>query len=89
MLRYILRFGKCYVLRSLWGPQTVIPPQNVKQCYVLRDPHLRFGSYAVEIIITFCVKFLRFGPSSYVLRNVTFCGSTNDTVQIVKYVCTC
>ena len=39
-------------------------------------PHLRFGSYAVEIIITFCVKFLRFGSSSYVLGNVTFCGST-------------
>ena len=43
----------------------------------LRDPHLRFGSYAVEIIITFCVKFLRFGSSSYVFGNVTFCGSTN------------
>ena len=28
-------------------------PQNVKQCYVLRDPHLRFGSDAVEIIIMF------------------------------------
>ena len=58
------------------GTANVIPPQNVKQCYVLRDPHLRFGSYAVEIIITFCVKFLRFGSSSYVLGNVTFCGST-------------
>ena len=56
--------------------QNVIPPQNVKQCYVLRDPHLRFWSYAAEIIITFCVKFLRFGSSSYVLGNVTFCGST-------------
>ena len=51
---------------------------SAKQCYVLRDPHLRFGSYAVEIIITFCVKFLRFGSSSYVLGNVTFCGSTPD-----------
>ena len=49
------------------GPQNVIQPQNVKQCYVLRDPHLRFGSYAVEIIITFCVNFLRFGKC-YVLR---------------------
>ena len=28
---------------------------------------MRFGSYAVEIIITFCVKLLRFGLSSYVL----------------------
>ena len=40
------------------------------------SPHLRFGSYAVEIIITFCVKLLRFGLSSYVLGNVTFCGPT-------------
>ena len=50
--------------------------QNVTLFYVLRDPHLRFGSYAVEIIITFCVKLLRFGLSSYVLGNVTFCGPT-------------
>ena len=64
-MRYVLRFGKC-----------VIHPHNVKQCYVLRDSHLRFGSYAVEIIITFCVKLLRFGLSSYVLGNVTFCGPT-------------
>ena len=61
-----------YVLGSVtfcgpYGPQNVIHPQNVKQCYVLRDPHLRFGSYAVEIIITFCVKLLRFGKC-YVLR---------------------
>ena len=40
---------------------------SAKQCYVLRDPHLRFGSYTVEIIITFCVKLLRCGLSSYVL----------------------
>ena len=58
------------------GPQNVIQPQNVKQCYVLRDPHLSFGSYAVDIIITFCVKLLRFGLSYYVLGNVTFCGPT-------------
>ena len=54
------------------GPQNVIHPQNLKQSYVLRDPHLRFGSYAVEIIITFCVKLLRlsFGKC-YVLRPYT------------------
>ena len=45
------------------GPQNVIEPQNVKQCYVLRDPHLRFGSYAVEIIIAFCVNLFRFALS--------------------------
>ena len=56
--------------------ENVIHPQNVKQCYVLRDPHLSFGFYAVEIIITFCVKVLRVGLSSYVLGNVTFCGPT-------------
>ena len=30
------------------------PKRNTaaKQCYVLRDPHLRFESYAVKIIIT-------------------------------------
>ena len=50
--------------------------QNVTLFYVLRDPHLRFGSYAIEIIITFCVKLLLFGLSSYVLGNVTFCGRT-------------
>ena len=32
--------------------------------------------YAVEIIITFCVKLLRFGLSSYVLGYVKFCGPT-------------
>ena len=58
------------------GQQNVIHPQNVKQCYVLRDPHLRFGYYAVEIIIMFCVKLLRFVLSSYVLGNVKFCGPT-------------
>ena len=42
-----LRFGKCYVLRPQ-GPRNVIQPQHVKQCYVLRDPHLRFESYAVK-----------------------------------------
>ena len=36
-----------------------------KTMLLLRDPHLRFGSYAVEIIITFCVNFLRFGLISY------------------------
>ena len=46
-----------------WGPQNVIHPQKVKQCYVLRDPHLRFWTYAVEIIITFCAKLLRSGLS--------------------------
>ena len=43
-----------------YGPHNVIQPQNVKQCYVLRDPHLRFGSDVVEIIIMFCVNLLRF-----------------------------
>ena len=57
-------------------PRLPLHPQNVKQCYVLRDPHLRFGYYAVEIIITFCVKLLRFGLCSYVLGNVTFCSPT-------------
>ena len=47
-----------------------------KQCYVLQDPHLRFGYYAVEIIITFCANLLRFALSFYVLGNVTFCGPT-------------
>ena len=61
-----LRFGKCYVLQ----------PQNVKQCYILRDPHLRFDAYAVEIIITICVNLLRFALRFYVLGNVTFCGPT-------------
>ena len=64
-----------------YGAHNVIHPQNVKQCYVLRDPHLRFGSYAVEIIITFCVKLLRFGLSSYVLGNVTFCGPTGPIIM--------
>ncbi len=39
-------------------------------------PPLHFGSYAVEISITFCVNLLRFGLSSYVLGNVTFCSPT-------------
>ena len=43
-------------------------------------PHLRFGSYAVEIIITFWVNLLRFGSSSYVLGNVTFCGPTRENI---------
>ena len=60
------------------GPQNVIQPQNVKQCYVLRNPHLRFGSYAVEIIITFCVNLLRFALRFYVFGNVTFCGLYNS-----------
>ena len=47
-----------------------------KQGYVLRNPHLRFGSYAVKLFITFCVNLLRFALSSYVLGNVTFCGPT-------------
>ena len=68
------------------GPQNVIHPQNVKQCYVLRDPHLLFGSYAVKIIITFCVKLLRFGLSSYVLGNVTFCGPTRPTITTTMRV---
>ena len=68
------------------GPQNVIQPQNVKQCYVLRDPHLRFVSYAVEIIITFCVNLLRFALSFYVLGKVTFCGPTTLSVtQCVRY----
>ena len=58
-------------------------PRDVKQCYVLRDPHLRFGSYAVEIIITFWVNLLRFGSSSYVLGNVTFCGPTRGNIPDV------
>ena len=70
-LFYVLRMY--YVLRSLG---TAKRNTSAKQCYVLRDPHLRFGSYAVEIIITFCVKLLRFGLSYYVLGNVTFCGPT-------------
>ena len=37
-------------------------------------PRLGFGSYAVKIILTFCVNLLRFAVSSYVLGNVTFCG---------------
>ena len=36
-------------------------------------PRLGFGSYAVKIILTFCVNLLRFVVSSYVLGNVTFC----------------
>ena len=40
----------------------------------MRDPNLCFGSYSVEIIITFCVNLLRFALSFYVLGNVTFCG---------------
>ena len=66
VLRYVLSFGKCYVLRSL-GTTKRNTSANVKECYVLRDPYLCFGSYAVEIIITFCLKLLRFGLSSYVL----------------------
>ena len=61
-------FWEMFVLRSLKGPQNVIQPQNVKQCYVLRNPHLRFRSYAVEIIITFCVTFcemLRFAALQF------------------------
>ena len=52
----------------------LIQPQNVKQCYVLRNPHLRFRFYAVEIIITFCVNLSRFALRFYVLGNVAFCG---------------
>ena len=37
-------------------------------------PRLGFGSYAVQIILTFCVNLLRFALNSYVLGNVTFCG---------------
>ena len=43
------------------------------------------NNYAVEIIITFCVKLLRFGLSSYVLGNVTFCGPT--AVKSLLFVC--
>ena len=65
-MRYVL--GNVTFLCGPIGPQNVMHPQNIKQCYVLRDPHLRFGSYAVEIIIvTFWVKFLSCGKC-YVLR---------------------
>ena len=38
------------------------------------------GDLTLDIIITFCVKLLRFGLSSYVLGNVTFCGPTRVTI---------
>ena len=34
-------------------------------------PRLGFGSYAVKIILTFCVNLLRFAVNSYVLGNVS------------------
>ena len=50
-----------YVLGNVtFCGRNVIKPQNVKQCYVLREPHLRFESYVVKIIITICVNLLRF-----------------------------
>ena len=74
-MRYVLRFGKCYVLRSLETAKRNAAAKR-KQCYVLRDHHLRFGSYSGEIVITFCVNLLRFALRFYVLGNVTFCGPT-------------
>ena len=80
-----------YVLGNVtfsW-PQNVIQPQNVKQCYVLRDPHLRFGYYAIEIIITFCVNLIRFALCFYVLGNVMFCGPTKATEQFNNDLAIC
>ena len=65
-------------------------PQNVKQCYVLRDPRLRFDSYtldAVKIIITICVNLLRFALSFYVLGNVTFCGRSFTPLKSISNQC--
>ena len=75
VLRYVLRFGECYALPSVG---TGNRNTSAKRKTVLRfaRSQLHFGSYAVEINITFCVKLLRFGLSSYVLGNVTFCGPT-------------
>ena len=48
------------------GQQNVIEPQNVKQYYVLRDPHLRFGSYAVAALQLFqySAAGIRSGPGT-------------------------
>ena len=49
--------------------------------------HLRFGSYAVQIIITFCVNLLRFALSFYVLGNVAFCGPTPCVTACASNLC--
>ena len=64
----------------------MIQHRNVKQCYVLRDLHLRFGSYAVKIILTICVNLLRFALCFYDLLNVTFCGPKHVKMYVAARV---
>ena len=52
-MRYVLRFGTCYVL------------QNVKQCYVLRDRHSHFGYYAVKRMLRFALSFYVLGNVTF------------------------
>ena len=71
-LFYVLQMY--YVLRSLGTAKRNTSTKRKTMLRFARPPFT--WSYAVEIIITFCVKLLRFGLSSYVLGNVTFCGPT-------------
>ena len=72
-MRYVLRFGKCYVLRSLG---TAKRNTSAKQCLRFARPPFRptfwvlcrrNNYYVLRYIVTFWVKFLRFGKC-YVLR---------------------
>ena len=74
-----------YVLGNVtFCGRNVIKPQNVKQCYVLREPHLRFESYVVKIIITICVNLLRFALCFYVFGNVTFSTLQLSSESLLK-----
>ena len=67
-----------YVLRSLGTAKRNTAAKRKTLLRFARPPLiLRFGSYAVEIIITFCVNLLRFALRFYVLGNVAFCGPTS------------
>ena len=80
VLRYVLRFGKCYVLGSLGTAKCNTGAKHKTMLRFARPPFTfwvlcRRNNYYV------LRNLLRFALSFYVLGNVTFCGPTTSTTD--------